>query len=478
MKLYAVVDACNAPGLLEMIETLNPPASCLYNPPLQEGMAERAPYLIELISDEVKAWLAKQTKAWGLYLVTEAHTDFLKLRSHLRKYTFAMIPISEKPVFFRFYDPRTIWKITNVLDDWQLHAFLGPIEIISTYYEGQYKQDHFEERRKQFPNQIRMKTMYLTLTEDQFERINGTYEEEYIQELADHMMKYVDLSIIEEFNNDPDKIHKEMLEHERDVKHAQISHFADQNFLIEQSEKESRIEPSEKAYFQYSNQTRQWQRVQGNQITPPNYFIAIALHKLARNPISEEEFHELTNFEYANQDNEMIVEPVGYQNHWNHKPYFYHQNDIWYYVDQQEYAHSIRDERISALNKLNTKKIFEDAFHQITRGQYQEYLGLAYLPEKVIVEDKFKVTSMEELKQAVYVLASNLDSFCQNIGIEDKHSAYALAKLVAKHNILSINGIPQYWISELHDMRLPAYYRVRLLVSQMIGEEYYWDIEK
>lgn len=442
MKLYAVVDACNTPDFLDMLKMYDPPASCLYNPPLQAGMAERAPYLIELISDEVKAWLAKQTKPWGLYLVTESDTDFLKLRNHLRKYTFAIVPSSENPVFFRFYDPRTIWKITNVLDDWQLHAFLGPIEIISTYYEGQYKQDHFEERRKQFPNQIRMKTMYLTLTEDQFERINGTYEEEYIQELADHMMKYVDLSIIETSNNAPDKIHKEMLEHERDVKLAQISHLADQNFLIEHSEKKSRIDPSEKAYFQYSNQTRQWQRVQGKQIILPNYFIAIALHKLARNPISEEEFHELTNFEYVNQNNGISSEPEDYKNHWNHKPYFYHQSDVWYYVDQQEYAHPIKDDRISALKQLNTNRIFEDAFHQITQGRYNEYLGLAYLPEEETIEDKFEITSMNELEVAIRQFSFEIIEYCKESSIENNKHIKSLAEILIKLKIYRFQDLP------------------------------------
>lgn len=442
MKLYAIIDAGNTPDLLEMIKKYNPPASCLYNSPLQDGMDKLAPYLIELISDDVKAWLAKQTQAWGLYLVTESDTDFLKLRSHLRKYTFAMIPISEKPVFFRFYDPRVFWKITDVLDDWQLHAFLGPIEIVSTHYEGKYKQEHFDERRKQFPNQIRMKSTYLTLTEDQFNKIDGTYEEEYIQELADHMMKYVDLSIIEESNNDPNKIHQEMLQYERDIKHAEINHPADQKFLIEQNAKKT-IESSEKTYFQYSNQTRQWQRIQGNQITPPNYFITIALHKLARNPISEEEFHELTNFEYAKQNNQISSESEGYQNHWNHKPCFYYQSDTWYYVDQQEYAHPIRDDRVSVLKQLNTNRIFEDAFHQVTQGRYNEYLGLAYLPEEEIIEDKFKVTSVEELEQAIYKFANSLLSFFEKNDIKNNRSIKGFSEIFVKMKIFRFIDLPK-----------------------------------
>jgi len=451
MKIYAVVDACNAPYLLDMLKTYNPLASCLYNPPLQDGMAERAPYLIELVSDEVKAWLAKQTKEWGLYLVTEDYTDFFKLRNHLRKYTFAMIPDSEKPVFFRFYDPRVFWKITEVLNDWQLHAFLGPIEIVATHYDGKYRQDHFEAQRKQFPNKIGMKTPYLTLSQEQFNRLNRVYENEYIQELANHMMQFVDLSIIEQANNDPDTIHKEMLEHERDVKRSQINNPADQEFLIKESSKNIDNEPLEKAYFQYSNKIRQWQKIEGNQITPPNYFIAIALHKLARNPISEEEFHQLTNFEYANQNyqsNKEELEPTGYQNGWNHKPYFYYQNGIWYYVDQQEYAHPINDERVLALKQINQQEISESDFHKVTKNRYQEYLGLAYLPEEEIIEDIFKVTSMEELEQAMYEFAKDFISFGERHNITLSKSYKRLSKVFILNKYYRFKDLPPEWLNE------------------------------
>lgn len=295
MKIYAVVDAGNAPGLLEMIKTLNPPASCLYNLPLQEGMAERAPYLIELVSDEVKAWLAKQTKAWGLYLVTESDTDFLKLRSHLRKYTFAMIPISEKPVFFRFYDPRVFWKVTDAIDDWQLHAFLGPIEIVATYYDEQYKQDHFEERRKQFPKQIKMKAMYLTLTEEQFERINGTYEEEYIQELADHMWSFVDPSFYAEEAINLIQAHKEMLLYQRDVKGVPITHLND-IALIHEGE----------PFFMPSSNPFLWVRIAPDSLIPLDNVISQKLIDLGRGQIEESAFHHLTNSIYKNYLLELV----------------------------------------------------------------------------------------------------------------------------------------------------------------------------
>jgi len=198
-----------------------------------------------------------------------------------------------------------------------------------------------------------MKTMYLTLNEDQFARINGTYEEEYIQELAEHMMKYVDLSII------------------------------------------------------------------------------------------EEEFHELTNFEYAKQNNQTSSEPEGYQNHWNHKPYFYHQSGIWYYVDQQEYAHPIADERTSALKQLNTNRIFEDAFHQITQGKYHEYLGLAYLPEEEIIEEKKQISSLEGLYQQVLKFSQNLYYFLEHQDITDNRSIRSLSEIFIKMGFLDLSEIPK-----------------------------------
>lgn len=277
------------------------------------------------------------------------------------------------------------------------------------------------------------------------------YENEYIQELANHMMQFVDLSIIEQANNDPDTIHKEMLEHERDVKRSQINNPADQEFLIKESSKNIDNEPLEKAYFQYSNKIRQWQKIEGNQITPPNYFIAIALHKLARNPISEEEFHQLTNFEYANQNyqsNKEELEPTGYQNGWNHKPYFYYQNGIWYYVDQQEYAHPINDERVLALKQINQQEISESDFHKVTKNRYQEYLGLAYLPEEEIIEDIFKVTSMEELEQAMYEFAKDFISFGERHNITLSKSYKRLSKVFILNKYYRFKDLPPEWLNE------------------------------
>ncbi|MGL4674221.1 MAG: DUF4123 domain-containing protein, partial [Wohlfahrtiimonas sp.] len=388
MHLYALVDAGNAPGFLEMLATYDPPVSCLYNEPLQDGMAERAPYIVELTSGPVKNWLSKLTTPWGLYIISDK-ANFLEMRKHLRRYTFAIIPIEEKPVFFRFYDPRVFWDLTHkILDDWQLHAFLGPIDIVASYVDGQYRQDHFEERRKQFPNQIRMKTQYITLTEAQYEKFNKIYEDRYIDELAEHMMKYVDPNIIKEAQNNADRLHQEMLEHARDEQGEDINHPADQEFLLNQksgqnlnhtqSQKQERIE---QAYFHFVRQTGEWQKVRGSEVTQVPSLIAHALTKLARTPMNENEFHEITNFEYAylNQNNQpsqkRITSEYGrnkpdYLKAYAGDPYFYQQNNKWHYVDDEGIAHLIHDERANALNQTKQNKVFEDDFHHRTKNRY------------------------------------------------------------------------------------------------------------
>ncbi len=55
-----------------------------------------------------------------------------ELRQHLRKYLMVMIPGQEKPVFWRFYDPRNVWDVLGTFDNWRLHVFLGPITKLKT----------------------------------------------------------------------------------------------------------------------------------------------------------------------------------------------------------------------------------------------------------------------------------------------------------------------------------------------------------
>lgn len=496
MHLYALVDAGNAPGFLEMLKTYDPPASCLYNEPLQEGMAELAPYIVELTSEPVKTWLSKLTTPWGLYLISDK-ANFLKMRKHLRKYTFAIIPIEEKPVFFRFYDPRVFWDLTHkILDDWQLHAFLGPIDIVASYVDGQYRQDSFDERRSQFPNQIRMKTMYITLTEDQYDRFNKIYEERYIDELAEHMMKYVDPNIIKEAENNADKLHREMLEHARDTQGESISHVADQEFLLNQKSspnlntpKPQRPEGVEQAYFHFSRQTGEWEKIRGSEVTKVGSILSHALTKLAKTPINENEFHEITNFEYVylnhqntqQQSNLNNTDSQNTPSNYNHDkpdylkayagdPYFYEQNNDWYYVDDEGIANPIRDERTEALKQTNQKKVFEDDFHHRTNNRYQHYKGLAYLPEIIEEEDVLEITTMDELKATIHQFAQDWVYYLKSEGIRHERAFKELSKLLVLNGYYRLKDVPNRWSNILINNGKGSKYRAKMLEVEILEE--------
>lgn len=145
---YALVDAAAEPELLNLLEELDPPVACLYAEPLPDELLALAPYLIQL-TPEVEQWLQERSSHWGIFLTSDA--DLRRLTQHLRKYLQVLIPGQEKPVFLRFYDPRNIWLFLSALSDWELHTFLGPVQLIATGGNDSYREDDFRVRREVFP---------------------------------------------------------------------------------------------------------------------------------------------------------------------------------------------------------------------------------------------------------------------------------------------------------------------------------------
>lgn len=246
MKIFAVICNGSAEGLQDALATFDPPASCLYNEPIDPNTFRNAPFLVE-VTESFKPWLAKQTTPWGLYLLTQKEATFNELRQHLRRYTYAKIPSEEVPVLFRFYDPRVFWDFAEVIDDWNLHAMLGPIEIVASHY-GELKQDHFEARRKKYPQGAKMRGMFLTLTIAQEAALNSKKRDKYIQELADHMWDYVDPNHLTRVWEDPEEAHAAMLRHQRDVKGVEITHPEDLK-LLEKVFSEKKRDPETGKYL-------------------------------------------------------------------------------------------------------------------------------------------------------------------------------------------------------------------------------------
>lgn len=184
---YAVIDAASEPDVFSLLDEYNPPACCLYSEPLQPEMADLAPYLVE-VSDDVRKWLDTRQTPWGIYLYSAV--AMRELRHHLRKFTMVIIPGQEKPVFWRFYDPRNIREILATFDDWRLHTFLGPVTKLETSLWGHKKSDRFEKQRKRYPEQAAMRSMFMKFSAADYAKINTVFEQRLAKKMAVYFLMY------------------------------------------------------------------------------------------------------------------------------------------------------------------------------------------------------------------------------------------------------------------------------------------------
>lgn len=193
-KLYAIIDGASEEELMPMLAEFDPPVACLYAPPVQPDLINIAPYVV-LVDDDVKAWLDARETPWGIYITTTE--DLKSIRQHLRKYLYVRLPDEEKPVFFRFYDPRNIWSLTSVLNPWQLHSFLGPINEVSTTFGEKERSDNFAEIRSQFPHDAMSNKPLLEINEDQYKALTAEFEERYIHKLASQIPAHEDIEPVD-----------------------------------------------------------------------------------------------------------------------------------------------------------------------------------------------------------------------------------------------------------------------------------------
>ncbi|HHX8749554.1 TPA: DUF4123 domain-containing protein [Morganella morganii] len=178
---YAIIDAASEPDIFSLLDECNPPACCLYSEPLQPDMAELAPYLVE-VTEDVRKWLDTRNTPWGMVVYTTV--TMRELRHHLRKFTMVIIPGQEKPVFWRFYDPRNVWEILATFDDWRLHTFLGPVTKLETNLWGNKKSDRFEAQRKGYPEQATLRGMFMKFSADDYAKITMAFDQELAKKMA------------------------------------------------------------------------------------------------------------------------------------------------------------------------------------------------------------------------------------------------------------------------------------------------------
>ncbi|MGF1868055.1 DUF4123 domain-containing protein [Enterovibrio norvegicus] len=177
---FAVIDGANEEGLLDMLANVDPPHSCLYLEPVQPDLIAIAPYLVQL-TDDVRQWLSTRESKWGIYVSSTSNLQ--AVRKHLRKFLQVLLPNEDKPAFFRFYDPRNIWDLAEVLSDWELHTFLGPIDEVATVTEGLERRESFQDRRAQYPRDASSKAKLMRFDETHMRQFDVIYQSRYLAKL-------------------------------------------------------------------------------------------------------------------------------------------------------------------------------------------------------------------------------------------------------------------------------------------------------
>lgn len=130
MQAYAILDGASNPALLDHLYSDEPPEfACLYRGELEPDMAECAPYLVHLKADSpFTDWITGQGWGlhWGIFAIAEC--DLRAMRYHLRKLNMVYEPETNKPLLFRYYDPRVLNIFLPTCDAQQVQAFFGPVQ--------------------------------------------------------------------------------------------------------------------------------------------------------------------------------------------------------------------------------------------------------------------------------------------------------------------------------------------------------------
>lgn len=127
-SVYAVLDGASNPALLDRLYGDRPEFACLYRGELEPDVAECAPYLARLEAGSAFTdWLL--SAGWGLHwgIFALAGCELRALRQHLRKFNMVYDPASQRPLLFRYYDPRVLNNFLPICEAAQAQAFFGPV---------------------------------------------------------------------------------------------------------------------------------------------------------------------------------------------------------------------------------------------------------------------------------------------------------------------------------------------------------------
>jgi Domain of unknown function (DUF4123) len=128
LNVFAVLDGASIPDLLDQLYEQQPEHVCLYRGELEPDMAEVAPYLVKLDPDsDFTDWLFEKGwgQHWGIFALS--NESLSAMRNHFRTFLIVYTP-ENKPVNFRYYDPRVMRLYLPTCNAKELATVFGPVE--------------------------------------------------------------------------------------------------------------------------------------------------------------------------------------------------------------------------------------------------------------------------------------------------------------------------------------------------------------
>jgi len=128
LHTYAIVDGASVDNLLPTLAaTALPEQVCLYRGELDAELLAAAPHLLKLPADHpFTDWLLQGWgRHWGIFLQSRA--SLRELRKHFRTVLIVRDP-DNKPLYFRYYDPRVLRVFLPTCNAGELAQVFGPVE--------------------------------------------------------------------------------------------------------------------------------------------------------------------------------------------------------------------------------------------------------------------------------------------------------------------------------------------------------------
>lgn len=124
-RMFAILDACDTPRVLQLANQRPDRAICLYKGLAMARHGAIAPWLFQT-DGEIFDWILAEAweEPWGLLLTAEGELE--DLRNHFRRFLLVKTPENEE-VYFRFYDPRVLCTFLPTCTDEELERFFGPV---------------------------------------------------------------------------------------------------------------------------------------------------------------------------------------------------------------------------------------------------------------------------------------------------------------------------------------------------------------